>query len=112
MIFYSNSNVLVNLYMLVYGIFISSVDIDYQNHFNRMQEEGNFDFQEYESASRKQLIMFFVGPFVGGIFFGYIAMKCGRKAALLYMPIPMIVSSIETMASTQFYRRRNIPSNL
>lgn len=36
-----------------------------------------------------------MGPFVGSILFGYIAMKFGRKTALLYMPIPMIVSMIK-----------------
>lgn len=73
-------------------MFNAWMDIEYETYFDKLQSAGNFDWTEYERASKRELILFFVGPFIGSILFGYIAVKFGRKTALLYMPIPMIVS--------------------
>lgn len=78
--------------MLVYGIFNAWIDIEHQNYFDRMKHDENFYWPEYETNSFRELYIYFIGPIVGSIFFGYIAMKFGRRASLLYMAIPMIVS--------------------
>lgn len=78
--------------MLVYGIFNAWIDIEYERYFDELQYDDSFNLEEYEKNSILELFTFFIGPFVGSIFFGWIAMKFGRKIALLYMSIPMIVS--------------------
>lgn len=78
--------------MLVYGIFNAWIDIEYQTYFERLQYVENFNWAEHETNSFRELCLFFIGPIVGSIFFGYVAMKFGRRASLIYMAIPMIVS--------------------
>lgn len=108
----SNWIVVVNLYMIGYGLFNACVDIEYQTYFDKLLSAENFDWTEYERTSFRELILFFMGPFVGSILFGYIAMKFGRKTALLYMPIPMIVSMIMNRWNfPQIYHRWNIEMN-
>lgn len=91
-----NFNIAVNLYMLGYGIFNGWNEREYDYHFERLRLDENFNWNEYESSSFRQLFIWFIGPFVGSIFFGVISMKFGKKVSLLYMPIPMIVSFNES----------------
>lgn len=103
------SHFVVNLYSLAYGIFIAWNEIDQKNHFDKIPvfEANSLEFQEFERNGRKALIRLFVGPFFGSIFFGYIAMKYGRKTSLLCTSIPMIVSCGESSEFTQANGRIN-----
>lgn len=87
--------------MLAFGILNRWTGIEYIYQINRLHSEyRGHDWQGIREKFILPLYLLFVGPIVGIIFFGFIAMKFGRKTSLLCMSIPMIVSCNELVKST------------
>lgn len=96
------------MYMLGFSIFNRWKVIEYEYYRSKVIEheyyiDGSMREDSYKSEENRGeslLPMLLIGPFVGIIFFGFIAMKFGRKTSLLYTSIPMIVSKLIYKVST------------